>query len=101
MKLNPFGYFLHSFDYFLELIKYKKLTKDHKRNFVVLMVACILNFSFAAEKFFLAIGNPISDLTWMIVYGGLGSYLAFLAFSDYVQDLREDKDNDDGERNTI
>ena len=41
---------------------------DFKRNFLVLVIACLLNFAFAFEKLFLVLGCPLSDLVWLIVY---------------------------------
>lgn len=87
--------------HFIAKVKRGKLSRDHLRNFRLLVVACVLNFAFAIEKVFIVIGHPQSDLIWMIVYGGLGIYLAIIAFHDYVNDLYEDEDNDEGNKNTI
>lgn len=46
-----------------------KLTQDQKRNLHVLIIACILNFSFAAEKLFIIIGHQLPDLIWFFIYG--------------------------------
>lgn len=66
-----------------------KLTQDQKRNLHVLIVACVLNFSFAAEKLFIITGHQQSDFTWFCVYGWLGLYLAYVAVHDYIHDVRE------------
>ncbi len=63
---------------------------DYKRNFFVLVIACILNFTFALEKFFIVINCPLPDLTWMVVYGGFSIILAVIAFYDYYHDVKED-----------
>lgn len=64
---------------------------DNRRNFLVLVIASILNFSFALEKFFLSIGFPLPDPVWMIAYGGFGIILSVIAFYDYYHDVKEDK----------
>lgn len=65
------------------------LTEDQKRNLHVLVVACILNFAFAAEKLFIIIGHQQSDFVWFCVYGWLGLYLAYVAIHDYIHDVKE------------
>lgn len=62
---------------------------DFKRNFLVLVIACLLNFAFAFEKLFLVLGCPLSDLVWLIVYGGTALVLTFIAFYDYKCDVHE------------
>ena len=57
---------------------------DFKRNFLVLVIACLLNFAFAFEKLFLVLGCPLSDLVWLIVYGGTALVLTFIAFYDLL-----------------
>lgn len=47
----------------------KKLTPDQKRNLHVLIVACVLNFSFAIEKLCNITGHQQSDFVWFCVYG--------------------------------
>lgn len=79
---------------FLHLAKCGKLSIDHKRNLRVLVVASLLNFSFAIEKFFLSICCPLPDWVWMVTYGGLGIFLTLIAFHDYVYDLFEDNDHE-------
>jgi len=70
-----------------------KLTNDHKRNLHVLLVACVLNFSFAFEKLFIIMKNPLSDTVWFCIYGWIGLYLAIIAIYDYIQDIREDNNS--------
>lgn len=86
---------------FVEMSRRGHLTKDHKRNLRLLVVACVLNFSFAFEKFCNITGHPQSDAVWFAVYGGLGVYLAYLCVHDYFMDLYEDQDNDDGNKPSI
>lgn len=81
---------IHPVKYFIGLIRKRELTKDHQRDFRVLIIATILNFSFALEKFFIVIKHPISDTTWMFVYGILGLIVGYLAIHDYIYDLHED-----------
>lgn len=76
--------------YFFVMLKREKLNSDAKRNFKVLLVACILNISFAIEKLLNCIGMPLSDLTWFFIYGTMGIYLAYIAFHDYFHDVRDD-----------
>lgn len=67
---------------------------DHKRNFVVLLIACLLNFAFAVEKFLNYIGHPLSDFYWFIIYGTTSVILAIAAFYDYCHDVREGVKNE-------
>lgn len=67
----------------------KQLTPDQKRSLHVLVVACILNFAFAAEKLFIITGHQLSDKVWFCVYGWLGLYLAYVAIHDYIHDVKE------------
>ncbi len=78
----------------LKVLKRKKVDADDKRNFLVLIVACILNFSFAFEKLFIVIGHQQPDWLWLIVYGWLGLILAWVAVHDYCHDIIEEKQTD-------
>ena len=73
-----------------------KIVKLHdiKRNLIVLIIACLLNFAFAMEKFFIVIESPLSDFTWMVIYFGVSLILTFVAFYDYVYDVKEDHGTD-------
>ena len=75
----------------------KNLTADQKRNLHVLIVACILNFSFALEKLFIVIGHQLPDAVWLVVYGGFWVYLAWIAIHDYIHDIKEGS----GENNNV
>lgn len=81
---------MHPIRYFLHLVKLDQLTMDHRRDFRVLVIACILNFSFAFEKLFIVIGHPMSDKIWLAVYGLFGVFLAYVAAVDFLFDLHED-----------
>lgn len=76
--------------YFFVMLFKGKLKHEAKRDFKVLTVACILNFSFAVEKLLNYLGMPLNDLFWFLVYGFIGLYLAFIAFHDYFHDVRDD-----------
>jgi len=70
-----------------------KLTQDHKRNLHVLIIACVLNFAFAAEKLFIITWHQLSDTVWFFVYGWFWLYLAWVATYDYIQDIKEDSNS--------
>ena len=67
----------------------KKLTPDQKRNLHVLIVACVLNFSFAIEKLCNITGHQQSDFVWFCVYGWFWLYLVAIAVYDYIHDVKE------------
>ena len=46
------------------------------------------------EKFLSYIGNPLSDFTWFIIYGGISFVLAIAAFYDYYHDIKEGVKNE-------
>lgn len=64
---------------------------DYHRNLAVLVIACLLNFAFAFEKFLIVIEHPWSDKTWMFIYGGISIILSAVAYYDYKWDVKEDK----------
>lgn len=74
-----------------------KLSKDNVRNFRVLIIASILNLSFAVEKLLLIFGIDLGNLAWFLIYGGLATYTTILAVHDYVQDVLEE--NESGNKN--
>lgn len=65
----------------------RKLSSDHKRNLRVLVVASILNLSFAVEKFLLIFGIDLGNIVWFLVYGLLAMYTTILAVHDYYHDV--------------
>jgi|JI10StandDraft_1071094.scaffolds.fasta_scaffold01351_4 hypothetical protein len=67
---------------------------DNQRNFIVLLIACLLNFAFAMEKFLSYIGNPLSDFVLFMIYGGISIVLAIAAFCDYYHDIKEGNKNE-------
>ncbi len=67
------------------------ILNDTKRNFLVLIIACVLNFCFALEKFLIIISFPLSDVFWFLIYGGFSLILAIFAFYDYYHDVKESK----------
>ena len=67
---------------------------DFKRNFIVLTIACVLNFAFALEKLFIVIGSPLSDVIWLFVYGGISVILTVVAYYDYFCDTEENHGTD-------
>lgn len=64
---------------------------DYKRNFIVLVIASLLNFSFAMEKLFIINGFPLSGSVWFFVYFMFSFVLAIIAFYDYYHDIKENK----------
>lgn len=74
-----------------------KLSKDNVRNFRVLIIASILNLSFAVEKLLLIFGIDLGNAAWFIIYGGLATYTTILAVHDYIHDVLEE--NESGNKN--
>lgn len=71
-----------------------KLSGDAQRNFQVLMLASILNLSFAAEKVLLGFGIDLGNWAWAAIYGGLALVTTWLATHDYVHDVVEGRSTD-------
>jgi len=68
------------------------LNKSDFRDLRIMIVAIVLNLSFAAEKLFIVIWHQQSDLVWLIVYGWLWLALSIMACIDFVHDeLEEEK----------
>ena len=66
-----------------------KMSGDHLRNFQVLLLASILNISFAAEKVLLGFGIDLGNWAWAGIYGGLALVTTWMAFHDYLYDVIE------------
>ena len=69
------------------------LSKDHQRNLKVLIVASLLNFSFAVEKILLSFNINMGDPFWACIYGLLALYTTYVAAVDYVFDVIEDSEH--------
>ena len=69
----------------------RALLPDDARNFLVLLIGSVLNFSFAGEKLCNVLGYQQTDLFWFFVYGGLGLVLTLVAVYDWRHDMREGK----------
>lgn len=67
------------------------ITKADKRDFIILLVASLLNLSFAAEKLFIICGNQQPDWVWFCVYGGIGVFLTYIAVVDFIHDEIEEE----------
>lgn len=67
------------------------ITKSDIRDFRIVMIASILNISFAIEKLFIVIWNPLKDIVWLFIYGALGLYLMYIAIVDYIHDEIEEE----------
>lgn len=69
------------------------LSADHKRNMKVLVIASILNISFAVEKVLLTFDIDLGNAAWAMIYGSLALCTTYIAFHDYVFDIIEDTDS--------
>lgn len=67
------------------------ITKGDLRDFRIMLVAIILNISFAAEKLFIVIWHQLPDVVWLFVYWWLWLFLAYLAIVDFVHDEIEEE----------
>lgn len=64
---------------------------DYKRNFIILVIASLLNLSFALEKLLIILKFPLPDISWFFIYFLFSLILAIVAFYDYYHDIKEDK----------
>lgn len=71
----------------------KTLSADHKRNMKVLVIASILNISFAVEKVLLTFDIDLGNAVWAMIYGSLALATTYVALHDYVLDVIEDNDS--------
>ena len=71
-----------------------KMSSDHQRNFQVLLLASILNISFALEKVLLGFGIDLGNWAWAGIYGGLAVLTTWMAFHDYLYDVIEGRSTD-------
>lgn len=70
-----------------------KLTADEKRNFRLGGLLSLYGTSFAVEKFLLAIGSPLSDTWWCVIYGACALLATVWWLEDYVMDVWESYNN--------
>jgi hypothetical protein len=68
------------------------LSSDHRRNLKVLIIASLLNISFAIEKILLSNDINLGDPFWAFVYGSLAVYTTYVATIDYIFDVVEDSE---------
>ena len=64
---------------------------DYKRNFIVLIIASLLNFSFAMEKLFIINGFPLSDSVWFLFILCFLLFLQLLLFMIIIMILKKIK----------
>ena len=71
-----------------------QLSGDHARNLQVLLLASVLNLSFAAEKVLLGFGIDLGNWAWAAIYGGLALVTTIMATHDYIWDVVENRNTD-------
>jgi hypothetical protein len=71
-----------------------QLSGDHARNLQVLLLASVLNLSFAAEKVLLGFGIDLGNWAWAAIYGGLALVTTVMATHDYIWDVVENRNTD-------
>lgn len=79
----------------LRYLKRHKFDHDDIRNFRLGGIVSLYGISFAVEKFFLAIGDPVSDFWWMVIYGLLALLSCWFWLEDAILDLWEDHTDED------
>lgn len=69
------------------------ITKSDRRDFFILIVASLLNFSFAAEKAFIVLWHQQPDTVWLAMYWGMWILLTYLAVADFIHDEIEEEEH--------
>ncbi|AKE44833.1 hypothetical protein AU106_gp202 [Sinorhizobium phage phiM9] len=80
-----------AFNYF----KRHKFNHGDIRNFRLGGIVSVYGLSFAAEKFLLAIGSPLSDFWWTVIYGVFAAASLWFWLEDAILDLWEENTFED------
>lgn len=74
-----------------------KYSKDDIRNLRLGGVVALYGMSFAVEKGLLALGTPLSDLWWFLIYGCFALVSTFWWLEDAILDIWEKHTTEDDE----
>jgi hypothetical protein len=78
-------------------LKRHKFTHDERRNIRLGGIVSLYGIAFATEKLLNVIGYPLSDMLWMLIYGGFALISTYWWAEDFVLDLWEKYTTEDDE----